>query len=42
MKDKIDELFTKYIPEFPKQIELKLPQLKKIELPKIKKEEVNG
>ena len=37
MKDKVDELFTKYIPEFPKQVELKLPQLKKIELPKLKK-----
>jgi hypothetical protein len=32
MKDKVDELFTKYIPEFPKQVELKLPTLKKIEL----------
>jgi hypothetical protein len=39
MKDKVDELFTKYIPEFPKQVELKLPQLKKIELPKLKKVE---
>ena len=39
MKDKIDELFTKFIPEFPKQIELKLPQLKKIELPKLQKVE---
>ena len=37
MKDKVDELFTKYIPEFPKQVELKLPQLKKIELPKLQK-----
>ena len=42
MKDKIDELFTKYIPEFPKQVELKLPQLKKIELPKLQKVENNG
>jgi len=42
MKDKVDELFTKYIPEFPKQVELKLPTLKKIELPKFKKEETNG
>ena len=42
MKDKVDELFTKYIPEFPKQIELKLPQLKKIELPKLQKVENNG
>jgi hypothetical protein len=42
MKDKVDELFTKYIPEFPKQIQLKLPQLKKIELPKLQKVENNG
>jgi hypothetical protein len=42
MKDKVDEIFTKYIPEFPKQIELKLPQLKKIELPKLQKVENNG
>jgi len=39
MKDKVDELFTKYIPEFPKQVELKLPTLKKIELPKLQKVE---
>jgi glycosyltransferase involved in cell wall biosynthesis len=37
MKDKVDSLFTQYIPEFPKAIELILPQLKKIELPKLKK-----
>jgi glycosyltransferase involved in cell wall biosynthesis len=42
MKDKTDELFTKYIPEFPKQVQLKLPQLKKIELPKLQKVESNG
>jgi hypothetical protein len=42
MKDKVDELFTKYIPEFPKQVELKLPKLKKIELPKLQKIENNG
>jgi glycosyltransferase involved in cell wall biosynthesis len=42
MKDKTDELFTKYIPEFPKQIQLQLPQLKKIELPKLQKLESNG
>jgi hypothetical protein len=34
MKNKIDELFTQYIPDLPKKIELKLPDLKKIELPK--------
>jgi glycosyltransferase involved in cell wall biosynthesis len=40
MKEKTEELFTKYIPEFPKMVELKLPSLKKIELPKLKKIEV--
>ena len=30
MKDKVDNLFTNYIPEFPKQVEIKLPQLKKL------------
>ena len=40
MKDKVDELFTKNIPEFPKEVALKLPQLKKIELPKLTK--ING
>ena len=42
MRDKTNELFTKYIPEFPKQVQLKLPQLKKIELPKLQKVENNG
>jgi len=37
LKTKLDTLFTKYIPEFPKQVELKLPQLKKIDLPKLQK-----
>jgi len=40
MKEKVDELFTKYIPEFPKQVELNLPKLKKVELPKLQK--ING
>ena len=40
MKEKIDEIFTKNIPEFPKEVALKLPQLKKIELPKLTK--ING
>jgi hypothetical protein len=35
MKNKVDELFTKYIPEFPKEVKLQLPKLKKIELPKL-------
>ena len=34
MKNKVDELFTQYIPDLPKKIELKLPDLKKIKLPK--------
>jgi hypothetical protein len=42
MKDKTDELFTQYIPEFPKQVQLQLPKLKKIELPKLQKIENNG
>jgi hypothetical protein len=50
MKDKIDSLFTQYIPEFPKEVQIKLPSLKKtnasdlkkIELPKLKKVESNG
>jgi len=37
MKEKLDEYLTKYVPEFPKQIQLKLPQLRKIELPSLKK-----
>lgn len=50
MKDKIDSLFTQYIPEFPKEVQIKLPSLKKtsisdlkkIELPNLKKVESNG
>jgi len=42
MKDKTDELFNKYIPEFPKEVKLQLPKLKKIELPKLQKVESNG
>ena len=37
MKEKVDEIFTKAIPEFPKEIKLQLPQLKKLELPKLQK-----
>jgi hypothetical protein len=37
MKDKLDEYLTKSIPDFPKQIQLKLPSLKKIELPSLKR-----
>ena len=37
MRETLDNLFTLYVPDFPKQVQLKLPQLKKIELPKLKK-----
>ena len=37
MKEKLGELLDKNIPEFPSQIQIKLPQLKKIELPKLNK-----
>jgi len=40
MKDTLDVLLTKNIPDFPKEVQLKLPQLKKIELPKLNK--ING
>ena len=40
MKNKVNELFTQHIPDLPKKIELKLPNLKKIELPK--KPTLNG
>ena len=36
MTEKMAE-YLKLIPEFPKQVVLKLPQLKKIELPKLQK-----
>jgi len=37
MKNRVDKLLTQYIPDLPKQVELKLPTLKKIDLPKLKK-----
>jgi glycosyltransferase involved in cell wall biosynthesis len=37
MRETLDNLLTQYIPEFPRQIQLKLPTLKKIELPSLKK-----
>jgi glycosyltransferase involved in cell wall biosynthesis len=39
MAKKTDILLTQYIPEFPKELNLKLPSMKKIELPKLKKVE---
>jgi hypothetical protein len=40
MKDKISEILNTNIPDFPTQVELKLPQINKIELPKLQK--ING
>ena len=37
MRETVETLLTQYIPEFPKQVQLKLPTLKKIELPKLRK-----
>ena len=42
MADKTNELLTKYVPEFPQEVELKLPAMKKIEIPKLKKLNTNG
>lgn len=43
MVEQLDGYLTKYVPEFPKQVQLQLPKLKKIELPKLKKvENVEG
>jgi glycosyltransferase involved in cell wall biosynthesis len=40
MKELLDKILSKNIPDFPKQVKLELPKMKKIELPKLKK--VNG
>ena len=40
MKEKVDDILTKSIPELPQEVKLVLPQIKKIELPK--KETING
>ena len=37
MKDKISEILTTTIPNFPTQVELKLPKPQKLELPKLQK-----
>jgi len=37
MFEKIDQTLTQYLPEFPKEVQLQLPTLKKIELPKLQK-----
>ena len=40
MKDKVNGLLNQYIPDFPKEVKLSFPTIKKIELPK--KETING
>jgi hypothetical protein len=40
MKEKLDNVFTTKIPEFPKQVQLQLPKLKKAGLPELKKIEL--
>jgi hypothetical protein len=37
MKEKIDNILTKNIPEFPKEVKLEIPKLNKIQLPKLQK-----
>lgn len=39
MTETLGSLLTQYVPEFPKQVQLKLPTLNKIQLPKLKKVE---
>jgi hypothetical protein len=40
MKEQVNNLLDQYVPNLPKKVELKLPNLKKIELPK--KPTLNG
>jgi len=42
MKEKIGQILEGNVPEFPQQVQLKLPSLSKIQLPKLKKIETNG
>lgn len=37
MRETLDILLTHHVPEFPKEVQLKLPKFNKIELPKLKK-----
>ena len=34
MTKKFEEILDKHLPQFPKQVEIKLPDLKKVTLPK--------
>ena len=40
MKEKLADFLTKNVPEFPAEVKLKIPSIKKIELPKLEK--ING
>lgn len=40
MRETLDSFLTQYVPEFPKQVQLRLPQLKKVESPQVKKIEL--
>jgi glycosyltransferase involved in cell wall biosynthesis len=40
MKEKLADFLTKNVPEFPAEVKLKMPSMKKIELPKLEK--ING
>ena len=40
MKEKLADFLTKNVPEFPAEVKLKIPSMKKIELPKLEK--ING
>jgi hypothetical protein len=42
MKEKIDIILTQYTPEFPEEIKIKLPTMKKIGLPKKPELKNNG
>jgi len=39
VRDRTFALLDKHVPEFPKEVAIKLPTLKKIELPKLNKVE---
>ena len=40
MKEKLEDILTQNVPEFPAEVKLKIPSMKKIELPKLEK--ING
>ena len=43
MKDQMNNLFKEFVPDLPKKVQIKLPNIKKIKLPKKpQKVESNG